>query len=87
MDKWFAQNWPGFIYSIVIVSILLLAFAFGPYSPPLRAAPPAPPEVKPCESINTATLANGGVIEVFRCEPDNAPPYKINSLGFMLVEE
>lgn len=74
---------------LVFIAIALVAIlvVFSPGRLPAKAAPPAPPDVKPCEAINTATLANGGVIEVFRCEPDNAPPYKINSLGFMLNED
>lgn len=72
------------ILAAIALVVLLLVL---PRWIPAQAAPPAPPDVKPCVAINTATLANGGVIEVFRCEPENAPPYKINSLGFMLNED
>lgn len=73
------------------VMVLCAIVLVGALALPAQAAPPvapsAPPEVKPCQEINTATLPNGGVITIFYCEPDNSIPYKINSLGFMLNEE
>jgi hypothetical protein len=49
----------------------------------IEAAPPAPPTVTPCQLVNTATLAGGGMIEVFRCEAENTTPYLLDSYGFM----
>lgn len=77
------------VLSIIILVALVIVLLPG-YMPVQAAAPDAPsapPEVKPCQEINTATLPNGGVITIFYCEPDNSIPYKINSLGFMLNEE
>lgn len=69
------------------VVALLLVLNLSVVAEPVQAAPPAPPDVKPCEAINTAAISSDFVITIFRCELDNAPPYKINSLGFMLNED
>lgn len=42
----------------------------------------AAPTVPMCEAINQA-----GAITVYLCEPDNGPPYLVNSVGFMMEME
>lgn len=54
---------------------------------PVQAAQPAPPVVKECQKVNTAKVSDALIIIVFRCEPENGPPYLLNSFGFMVVEE
>lgn len=62
---------------------LLIAFLItvAVYGAPVHAAPP---DVPPCEAINTLP---DGSITVYRCEPNEGLSYKINSLGFMLLED
>lgn len=75
---------------LAIVALLLalnLSAVAGSPLGAVQAAQPADPEVIPCKAINTAAISSDFVITIFRCEPDNAPPYKINSLGFMLNED
>ena len=53
---------------------------------PVQAAKPADPVVVPCQEINVATVSDGMVIKVFRCQPESGAPYLLNSLGFMVPE-
>lgn len=54
---------------------------------PVQAASPAPPVVKECQKVNTAKVSDALTIIVFRCEPENGPPYLLNTVGFMKDEE
>ena len=63
----------------LIVSVGV-AFALVDASQPAQAAPSA--TVPMCEAINQA-----GAITVYLCEPDNGPPYLVNSVGFMMGME
>lgn len=66
---------------VIILSILLVV------DMPVQAAPPAPPEVKECQEVNTAKVNNTMIITILRCQPENGAPYLINSAGFMMPEE
>lgn len=69
-------------YVIIAVIILVaLMVVFLPNWLPVQAAAP---DVPPCEAINTLP---DGSITVYRCEPNEGLSYKINSLGFMLLED
>lgn len=68
-----------------VIATIIVVFLSG--SIPVEAAPPAPPEVKPCQEINTANVSETMVITIFYCVPEQGIPYKINSLGFMLNED
>lgn len=45
----------------------------------------ADPVVVPCKKINTLTEGEF-ILSIFLCKPENAAPYKLNTLGFMLPE-
>lgn len=61
----------------------LLALDLFARSAPVQAANPAPPEVVPCQIVNTAKVSDVLTILVFRCEPENGAPYLLNTVGFM----
>jgi hypothetical protein len=66
---------------ILAIALLLSLFVLS-YDVPVQAAPEAPPEVKPCQVVNTF-----GAIEIARCQPENGEMFYVNSLGFMLPVE
>lgn len=73
------------IMSAIVLAALLVVFLPGWI--PVQAAPEAPPEVKACQIVNTAKVSDVLTILVFRCTPENGPPYLLNTAGFMLREE
>lgn len=73
------------VFVMIVIATILIGFLLGWI--PVEAAPPAPPEVKPCQEINTANVSETMVITIFYCVPEQGIPYKINSLGFMLNED
>lgn len=71
---WLRNDW--FVMLVIALgSVTMIMISQSTY------AASSQPDIPPCEEINTA-----GGITIYRCEPDDGPPYKINSLGFMLNE-
>lgn len=73
---------------IVLITAVGIGAALGlavtvAWAMPVQAAQPAPPEIKPCQVVNTATFASGVVIEVALCEYEGGLPYLLDSYGFM----
>lgn len=66
-------------FMAIIIFVACITIFGGMLLKPVVAAQPAVP---PCEAINTA-----GAITIYRCEPDEGPPYLVNSVGFMEGEE
>lgn len=68
---------------ILTLTVIVLAAALiglGVWRHPVYAAPAQ--EVQQCEKVaETPNLA------IYLCEPDNGPPFYINSYGFMMVLE
>lgn len=77
----------GWLVALSLLFALMSVALFFVPMPPVQAAQSAPPEVKECQPVNTATLSNGGVIEVFRCNPEDGAPFLLNSIGFMKDEQ
>lgn len=80
------------LYSLLLFLVFLAALGGIVALPammgvPVQAAPVAPPEVKECQKVNTAKVSDVLTIIVFRCEPENGPPYLLNTVGFMKDEE
>lgn len=72
---------------LLIIVVCLAGIAIADSYETVQAAPPADPEVVPCQEVNTAAVSDIMVIKVFRCNPENGAPYLLNSFGFMKDEE
>jgi hypothetical protein len=65
--------------ALAIITLLIAALLYFS-APPVQAAQPA-------DSSCGEPVASTGVIEVWYCEPENAPPFYVNSVGFMVVQD
>lgn len=78
-----------YVIAIALVLLMVLVFAAGMATEAVMAAESdakeADPVVVPCKKINTATEGDF-VISIFLCKPENAAPYKMNTMGMMLPE-
>lgn len=84
MRRWFVDI--ALTIALGVVA-LLLGLNLSAATMPVQAAPPAPPEVKECQPVNTAKVSDTFTILVFRCQPDGGVPYLLNTAGFMKDEE
>jgi hypothetical protein len=86
MNKSIAALLAALAVPVAILVTLLVWTALYFYESAL-GAPPAPVESKPCVEVNTAKVNDTFTIVVFRCQPENGPPYLLNTVGFMKDEQ
>lgn len=73
----------GFLTCVACAALIIVSPAVGagvPMFDKVQAAPPTVPD-------NCTEIAVIGTIHTYLCQPNDSPPFYINSLGFMLSAE